>query len=419
MASKESEIQSIKQRFGIIGNAQLLHHAVEVAMQVAPTDMTVLITGESGSGKESFSKIIHQLSPRKHGQFIAINCGSIPEGTIDSELFGHEKGSFTGAHEARKGYFEVTNGGTIFLDEIGEMPLGTQARLLRVLENGEFIKVGSSKVQKTDVRVVAATNVNLLNKVEQGKFREDLYYRLNTVPIFVPPLRERGTDVELLFRKFATDFSEKYKVKPITLTPDAKEILLKYRFPGNIRQLKNLVEQISVLSPDKKEINAGELAYYIPKESTLPAVYSQNAPENISEREILYKVLFDMKKDVNDLKKMVLEAMANPAQAAQLIKDNANLFESVRLEEKKPATEVVLNISPSQPAEHHQDAAEEVQDISHVAEDDSLSIEKKERELILRALRKNNNKRKYAARDLGISERTLYRKIKEYELEED
>jgi len=419
MASKESEIQSIKQRFGIIGNAQLLNHAVEVAMQVAPTDMTVLITGESGSGKESFSKIIHQLSPRKHGQFIAINCGSIPEGTIDSELFGHEKGSFTGAHEARKGYFEVTNGGTIFLDEIGEMPLGTQARLLRVLENGEFIKVGSSKVQKTDVRVVAATNVNLLNKVEQGKFREDLYYRLNTVPIFVPPLRERGTDVELLFRKFATDFSEKYKVKPITLTPDAKEILLKYRFPGNIRQLKNLVEQISVLSPDKKEINAGELAYYIPKESTLPAVYSQNAPENISEREILYKVLFDMKKDVNDLKKMVLEAMANPAQAAQLIKDNANLFESVRLEEKKPATEVVLNISPVQPAEHHQEAAEEVQDISHVAEDDSLSIEKKERELILRALRKNNNKRKYAARDLGISERTLYRKIKEYELEED
>ncbi|MBS1555986.1 MAG: sigma 54-interacting transcriptional regulator [Bacteroidetes bacterium] len=419
MASKESEIQSIKQRFGIIGNAQLLNHAVEVAMQVAPTDMTVLITGESGSGKESFSKIIHQLSPRKHGQFIAINCGSIPEGTIDSELFGHEKGSFTGAHEARKGYFEVTNGGTIFLDEIGEMPLATQARLLRVLENGEFIKVGSSKVQKTDVRVVAATNVNLLNKVEQGKFREDLYYRLNTVPIFVPPLRERGTDVELLFRKFATDFSEKYKVKPITLTPDAKEILLKYRFPGNIRQLKNLVEQISVLSPDKKEINAGELAYYIPKESTLPAVYSQNAPENISEREILYKVLFDMKKDVNDLKKMVLEAMANPAQAAQLIKDNANLFESVRLEEKKPSTEVVLNISPVQPAEHHQEAAEEVQDISHVAEDDSLSIEKKERELILRALRKNNNKRKYAARDLGISERTLYRKIKEYELEED
>ena len=419
MASKESEIQSIKQRFGIIGNAQLLNHAVEVAMQVAPTDMTVLITGESGSGKESFSKIIHQLSPRKHGQFIAINCGSIPEGTIDSELFGHEKGSFTGAHEARKGYFEVTNGGTIFLDEIGEMPLGTQARLLRVLENGEFIKVGSSKVQKTDVRVVAATNVNLLHKVEHGKFREDLYYRLNTVPIFVPPLRERGNDVELLFRKFATDFSEKYKVKPITLMSDAKEVLLKYRFPGNIRQLKNLVEQISVLSPDKKEINASELAYYIPKESTLPAVYNQTSSESISEREILYKVLFDMKKDVNDLKKMVLEALANPAQAAQLIKENANLFESVRLDEKKPSTDVVLNITPVQPATHHQEVEEEFQDISHVAEDESLSIEKKERELILRALRKNNNKRKYAARDLGISERTLYRKIKEYELEED
>ncbi|UXE67701.1 MAG: sigma-54-dependent Fis family transcriptional regulator [Chryseotalea sp. WA131a] len=418
MANKESEIQSIKQRFGIIGNAQLLNHAVEVAMQVAPTDMTVLITGESGSGKESFSKIIHQLSPRKHGQFIAINCGSIPEGTIDSELFGHEKGSFTGAHESRKGYFEVTNGGTIFLDEIGEMPLATQARLLRVLENGEFIKVGSSKVLKTDVRVVAATNVNLLNKVEQGKFREDLYYRLNTVPIFVPPLRERGNDTELLFRKFATDFAEKYKVKPITLTPDAKEVLLKYRFPGNIRQLKNLVEQISVLSPDRKEINGGDLAYYIPKESTLPALYNQNSSEGISERDILYKVLFDMKKDMNDLKKMVLDALANPAQAAQLIKENANLFESVRLEEKQP-NDVVLNISPVRPSTSGPEVAEEVQDITHEAEDDSLSIEKKERELILRALRKNNNKRKYAARDLGISERTLYRKIKEYELEED
>jgi transcriptional regulator with PAS, ATPase and Fis domain len=418
MANKESEIQSIKLRFGIIGNALLLNHAVEVAMQVAPTDMTVLITGESGSGKESFSKIIHQLSPRKHGQFIAINCGSIPEGTIDSELFGHEKGSFTGAHEARKGYFEVTNGGTIFLDEIGEMPLATQARLLRVLENGEFIKVGSSKVLKTDVRVVAATNVNLLNKVEQGKFREDLYYRLNTVPIYVPPLRERGNDTELLFRKFATDFAEKYKVKPITLTGEAKDILLKYRFPGNIRQLKNLVEQISVLSPDKKEINGSELAYYIPKESTLPALYNQNSSENISDREILYKVLFDMKKDMNDLKKMVLEALANPAQASQIIKDNANLFESIQLEQKQPTNDMVLNL-PVRPTTTHEEAAEEVQDITHEAEDDSLSIEKKEKELILRALHKNNNKRKYAARDLGISERTLYRKIKEYELEED
>ncbi len=276
----EADIQSVKQRFGIIGNAPGLSFAVKTAMQVAPTDMTVLITGESGSGKESFSKIIHALSPRKHGQFIAINCGSIPEGTIDSELFGHEKGSFTGAHEARKGYFEVTNGGTIFLDEIGEMPLSTQARLLRVLEYGEFIKVGSSKVQKTDVRVVAATNVNLLQKVEGGKFREDLYYRLNSVPIFVPPLRERGRDIELLFRKFATDFAEKYKVKPISLTDDAKEILLKYRFPGNIRQLKNLVEQISVLATEQKEINGATLLRYLPREPTLPAL-SKDAQSGI------------------------------------------------------------------------------------------------------------------------------------------
>src|ERR1700754_1244602 len=261
MNISDSEIQSVKQRFGIIGASQLLNNAVRVAMQVAPTDMSVLITGESGSGKESFSKIIHHLSPRKHGQFIAINCGSIPEGTIDSELFGHEKGSFTGAHEARKGYFEVTNGGTIFLDEIGEMPLATQARLLRVLENGEFIKVGSSKVQKTDVRVVVATNVNLMKNVEDGKFREDLYYRLSTVPIYVPPLRERGKDIELLFRKFASDFAEKYKVKSIVLTDSAKDLLIQYRFPGNIRQLKNLVEQISVLSPDDKEITAERLRY--------------------------------------------------------------------------------------------------------------------------------------------------------------
>lgn len=416
MATIETDVQNIKLRFGIIGNAQLLNHAVRVAMQVAPTDMTVLITGESGSGKESFSKIIHQLSPRKHGQFIAINCGSIPEGTIDSELFGHEKGSFTGAHEARKGYFEVTNGGSIFLDEIGEMPLATQARLLRVLENGEFIKVGSSKVVKTDVRVVAATNVNLLNKVEQGKFREDLYYRLNSVPIYVPPLRERGKDIDLLFRKFATDFAEKYKVKSISLTEEAKEVLLKYRFPGNIRQLKNLVEQISVLSPDQKEIGIGELVSYLPKESTLPALYNQSSNENISERDILYKVLFDMRKDMNDLKKLVLEALANPAQAAQIIKDNANLFEGIRLEEKQPG-DGVLNLNQARQPEQ-EESPEEVQDITHEAEDDSLSIEKKERELIMRALRKNNNKRKYAARDLGISERTLYRKIKEYELEE-
>jgi len=416
MVITESEIQTIKQRFGIIGNAPQLNNAVRVAMQVAPTEMSVLITGESGSGKESFSKIIHNLSPRKHGQFIAINCGSIPEGTIDSELFGHEKGSFTGAHEARKGYFEVTNGGTIFLDEIGEMPLGTQARLLRVLENGEFIKVGSSKVLKTDVRVVVATNVNLLSKVELGKFREDLYYRLNTVPIFVPPLRERGKDIELLFRKFAADFAERYKVKPITLSEEAKALLIQYRFPGNIRQLKNLVDQISVLSSDEKEISVDALRGFLPKENSLPALYHEgNGKENISEREILYKVLFDMRKDVTDLKKIVWESISNPGKAAQIIKDHEGLFEGIHSQPEAAKEPVVLSISPSGSEIRPSD---EVQDITHVTEDDSLSIEKKEKELIMRALRKNNNKRKYAARDLGISERTLYRKIKEYHLEE-
>lgn len=417
MAITELEIQNVKQRFGIIGNSAFLNNAVRVAMQVAPTDMSVLINGESGSGKESFSKIIHHLSPRKHGQFIAINCGSIPEGTIDSELFGHEKGSFTGAHESRKGYFEVTNGGTIFLDEIGEMPLGTQARLLRVLENGEFIKVGSSKVQKTDVRVVAASNVNLLVKVEQGKFREDLYYRLSTVPIYVPPLRERGKDTELLFRKFATDFAEKYKVKPISLTEEAKNLLLKYRFPGNIRQLKNLVEQISVLSSDHKEITPEVLSQYIPKETNLPALYKDQPGKDISEREILYKILFDLRKDMNDLKKVVLESSTNPGQAAQIVKEHAGLFEGIHDEIKHDHEPVTLNLSASESTPMVAEE-EEVQDISHEAEDDSLSIVKKEKELIMRALRKNNNKRKYAARDLGISERTLYRKIKEYELEE-
>jgi transcriptional regulator with PAS, ATPase and Fis domain len=417
MTITEAEIQSVKQRFGIIGNSPLLNNAVRVAMQVAPTDMSVLITGESGSGKESFSKIIHFISPRKHGQFIAINCGSIPEGTIDSELFGHEKGSFTGAHESRKGYFEVTNGGTIFLDEIGEMPLGTQARLLRVLENGEFIKVGSSKVQKTDVRVVAATNVNLMHKVEDGKFREDLYYRLSTVPIFVPPLRERGRDAELLFRKFASDFAEKYKVKPISLTDEAKEELLKYRFPGNIRQLKNLVEQISVLSTEEKEISLDTLRRYLPHENSLPALYKNPGLEKdgLSERDILYKVLFDMKKDVIDLKKIVMDLIDGNGQAGQLVKENPGLFEDIRMEPSTMKEPVVLNIHEKN-AEHGH--IQEVHDISHETEDDSLSIEKKEKELIIRALRKNNNKRKYAARDLGISERTLYRKIKQYELEE-
>ena len=420
MAITELEIQNIKQRFGIIGNSPLLNNSVRVAMQVAPTDMSVLITGESGSGKESFSKIIHHLSPRKHGQFIAINCGSIPEGTIDSELFGHERGSFTGAHEARKGYFEVTNGGTIFLDEIGEMPLGTQARLLRVLENGEFIKVGSSKVQKTDVRVVAATNINLMKNVEEGKFREDLYYRLSTVPIYVPPLRERGRDVELLFRKFASDFADKYRVKPITLTDDAKEALLRYRFPGNIRQLKNLVEQISVLSTEEKEIDAEHLQRYLPKESNLPALYRSSIPgkENLTERDILYKVLFDMKKDVIDLKKIVLDLLNGQGDKGKVAKEHAGLFEDIHRDTSGMSHEhMVLNL-PTAPARNNGDEVEDIHDIAHETEDDSLSIEKKEKELIIRALRKNNNKRKYAARDLGISERTLYRKIKQYELEE-
>jgi transcriptional regulator with PAS, ATPase and Fis domain len=419
MAILESEIQSVKLRFGIIGNSPLLNNAVSVAIQVSPTDMSVLITGESGSGKESFSKIIHHLSTRKHGQFIAINCGSIPEGTIDSELFGHEKGSFTGAHESRKGYFEVTSGGTIFLDEIGEMPLATQARLLRVLENGEFIKVGSSKVQKTDVRVVAATNVNLMKNVEDGKFREDLYYRLSTVPIYVPPLRERGKDIELLFRKFAADFAEKYKVKPITLTEDAKENLIKYRFPGNIRQLKNLVEQISVLSADNKEIDTETLHRYLPRENSLPALYKgiSSEKDGLSERDILYKVLFDMKKDVNELKKLVLETYNNVGKGNQIMKDNPGLFDGIHTaaENRVEHEPVVLNLQEGSAPSNQ---IEEVHDISHETEEDSLSIEKKEKELIIRALRKNNNRRKYAARDLGISERTLYRKIKQYDLED-
>jgi transcriptional regulator with PAS, ATPase and Fis domain len=414
MAITEQDIQSTKQRFGIIGNSPMLNNAVRVAIQVAPTDMSVLITGESGSGKESFSKIIHAISPRKHGQFIAINCGSIPEGTIDSELFGHEKGSFTGAHESRKGYFETANGGTIFLDEIGEMPMSTQARLLRVLEYGEFIKVGASKPQKTDVRVVAATNVNLQNKIEEHKFREDLYYRLATVPIFVPPLRDRGVDVELLFRKFASDFAERYKAKPIHLTDEAKDALLKYRFPGNIRQLKNLVDHISVLSTEVKEIDAEILRTYLPQGTNLPALYSDgNSKENISEREIFYKVLLELRKDVNELKKMAVEGSLNPAQYTTSSPASMNDHEEMDSQNEPK----LLNINSN---DHHDEGsgAEEVHDVTHVAEDDSLSIEKKEKELIMRALRKNNNKRKYAARDLGISERTLYRKIKQYELEE-
>ncbi len=422
------EIQSVKQRFGIIGHSPLLNHAIQVAMQAAPTEMTVLITGESGSGKESFSKIIHSLSLRKHGKFIAINCGAIPEGTIDSELFGHEKGSFTGAHEARKGYFEVTDGGSIFLDEIGEMPLGTQARLLRVLENGEFIKVGSSKVQKTNVRVITATNVNLIKAVEKGKFREDLYYRLNTVPIFVPPLRERGEDMVLLFRKFTGDFSEKYHVKPITLDAAAQAVLLRYPFPGNIRQLKNIAEQVSLLE-EQREVDAHTLSRYLPEASTrLPMAFKSGGKESMdfSERDILYKVLFDMKKDMNELKKLILESYQSGGINSSLIQKHQGLFEDLESSvlpqetpENQPQFAIPLMLeSKTKDSVLEEDYEEEViEDILHEEDDNSLSLERKEKEMILKALRKHNNKRKYAANDLGISERTLYRKIKQYDIE--
>ncbi|RJE74656.1 sigma 54-interacting transcriptional regulator [Reichenbachiella sp. MSK19-1] len=426
---KESDIQSIKQRFGIIGNSHLLNQAINVAAQVAATDMSVLITGESGSGKESFSKIIHSLSKRKHGQFIAINCGAIPEGTIDSELFGHEKGSFTGAHEARKGYFEVTDGGTIFLDEIGEMPVSTQARLLRVLENGEFLKVGSSKVLKTNVRVIAATNVNLLGAVQNRKFREDLYYRLNTVPIYVPPLRERGADIELLFRKFAFDFGEQYHVEPIKLTDNAKQLVNKFRFPGNIRQLKNIVEQISVLEMDRT-LDAAKLATYLPTDNSyLPAPIekkeSSGQDGGFSERDILYKILFEMKKDVTELKKLIHDMLNDENSNTEILKEHKTLFQNLEIVDNKyqskpesSRNDEPLLISPSSNNVSTYEL-DKIEDIAHETEDDdSLSIEKKEKELIIKALRKNKNKRKYAALDLGISERTLYRKIKQYELED-
>jgi transcriptional regulator with PAS, ATPase and Fis domain len=406
----------------------LLNHAIQVAMQASPTEMTVLITGESGSGKESFSKIIHSLSLRKHGKFIAINCGAIPEGTIDSELFGHEKGSFTGAHEARKGYFEVTDGGSIFLDEIGEMPLGTQARLLRVLENGEFIKVGSSKVQKTNVRVITATNVNLIKAVEKGKFREDLYYRLNTVPIFVPPLRERGEDILLLFRKFTGDFSEKYHVKTITLDAGAQEVILRYPFPGNIRQLKNIAEQVSLLE-EQREVDALTMSRYLPEASTrLPLALKGGGSESMdfSERDILYKVLFDMKKDMNELKKLILESYQSGGINSSLIQKHQGLFEDLETsmvpkemsESPNQFTMPLLLESKKTEVPQEEEYEEEViEDILHEEDDNSLSLERKEKEMILKALRKHNNKRKYAANDLGISERTLYRKIKQYDIE--
>ncbi len=412
------DLQSIKNRFGIIGNSPALNYALQVAAQVANTDLTVLIAGESGVGKEAFSHIIHSLSARKHNPFIAVNCGAIPEGTIDSELFGHEKGSFTGALDSRKGYFETVNGGTIFLDEIGEMPLGTQARLLRVLETGEFIRVGSSKVQKTDVRVIAATNKDLLNLVQQNKFREDLYYRLSTVPIRVPALKDRKEDIPLLFRKFAVDFAERYKTAPVQLTDEARAQLAAYPFPGNVRELKNLAEQISVLSIDKT-ISPKELVRFLPepKGSQLPVlahVNGQGAHEFNSEREIMYRMFFDMRKDVTELKRMFFEVLQNPAVVNQNPGFMADLKELQTVEPPVSAP-VLYNPAahqPAQPVVVRNDIHE------HEEVDESLNIMDKEKELIIKALKKHKGKRKDAALDLGISERTLYRKLKEYNIDE-
>ncbi len=410
------DLQQVKQRFGIIGNTEGLNRAIERAIQVAPTDLAVLVTGESGTGKETFPKIIHQYSSRKHGEYIAVNCGAIPEGTIDSELFGHEKGAFTGAHEARKGYFEVADNGTIFLDEVAEMPLSTQARLLRVLESGEFIRVGSSKVQKTNVRVVAATNVNVLQAVEMGKFREDLYYRLNTVPIKVPPLRERVDDIHLLFRKFTADFADKFKMPPLTLTPDARAMLERFRWPGNVRQLKNITEQLSILE-ENRTITAETLARYLPENegAHLPAVVGHADEQSFSsEREILYKVLFDMKNDMNDLKRLVHDLMEQRGDDAQLSKDHARIIQSIYTDHKQGYGDA--DGSPMIISHHAEPQSTHIQDTEEFVEE-SLSLEDKEVEMIRKALQRHNGKRKYAAEDLGISERTLYRKIKEHNLE--
>ncbi|HUH72841.1 MAG TPA: sigma-54 dependent transcriptional regulator [Chitinophagales bacterium] len=415
------ELQSVKQRFGIIGQSPMLNHALEVATRVAPTNLSVLITGESGVGKEVFSQVIHLLSTRKHEGFIAINCGAIPEGTIDSELFGHEKGSFTGAQDKRKGYFETVNGGTIFLDEIGELPFSTQARLLRVLESGEFIKVGSSVVQKTDVRVLAATNVNLLQLVQKGKFREDLYYRLNTVPIAVPPLRERKEDIPILFRKFCVDFSDKYRSTPIQLSDEARKVLVQYNWPGNIRQLKNIAEQASVLATSKI-VDTAELSKFLPKDalnSNLP-VLSRDKDENsfMSDREILYKMIFDIKNDLNELKKFVWNARGN---------NSLNFDEDSKPPKIDSSTQsAALNKYLPETSHESNPIIHRDEDYPVIIEDDSeyeehsveqpLSISEMEKELIDRALKKHKGKRKDAALDLGISERTLYRKIKEYDI---
>ncbi|WP_299050105.1 sigma-54 dependent transcriptional regulator [uncultured Polaribacter sp.] len=405
-------LQALKQRFGIIGNDIHLNRALEKAVRVAPTDISVLVTGESGVGKESIPKIIHSLSHRKHAKYIAVNCGAIPEGTIDSELFGHEKGAFTGATQDRKGYFEVADGGTIFLDEVGELPLTTQVRLLRVLENGEFIKVGSSKVLKTNVRIVAATNVNMLYAIEKEKFREDLYYRLSTVEISLPALRDRNQDIHLLFRKFASDFAQKYRMPSIRLDENAVNILLNYSFPGNIRQLKNLAEQISVIE-EERTITALKLKQYLPDNNgNLPAIVGGNKKENdfSSERDIMYKILFDMRNDINDLKKLTLDLMKN-GNVEEVQEEHHRLIEKIYGNQDAQKTNVeVLNIPQNSSTEKEYDFIETIE------EDESLSLQDKEIEMIKKSLEKNNNKRKLAAKELGISERTLYRKIKQYDL---
>lgn len=419
------DIQQVKQRFGIIGNSPDLNRAIEIALQVAPTDMSVLVTGESGVGKENFPQIIHQFSHRKHGTYIAVNCGSIPEGTIDSELFGHEKGSFTGATGERKGYFEVANGGTLFLDEVGELPLSTQARLLRVLETGEFIKVGSSKVEKTDVRVVAATNLDMISATRNGRFREDLYYRLNTVPIRIPALRERKNDIPLLFRKFASDCAEKYNMPPVTLTEEAKETLKEYYWPGNIRQLKNITEQISIIE-QTRDITPDILKLYLPSNEVGLVPVSGSASSNdksfANEREILYQVLFDMKKDMTELKKIVHDIVAGNIKPADVdmsyvsTKEHAN---PVVIPKSTITPTIPVTHDPSHTLPHPTDVSNEDIHIIDTSEyeEEALSLQDVEKEMIVKALERHNGKRKNAAQDLKISERTLYRKIKEYKLD--
>jgi transcriptional regulator with PAS, ATPase and Fis domain len=405
-------VQKIKQRFGIIGNYIGLNRAIDIAVQVAPTDLSVLISGDSGTGKEVFPQIIHQYSARKHGQYIAVNCGAIPEGTIDSELFGHEKGSFTGATDSRKGYFEVANGGTIFLDEVAELPLATQVRLLRVLESGEFIKVGSSKVLKTNVRVIAATNVDILIPIQEGKFREDLFYRLNTVPIIIPRLRQRGEDIHLLFRKFAVDFADKYRMPAISLDGEAQQVLLSYSWPGNIRQLKNITEQISVIEQTRL-IGADTLRSYLPDYQVvkLPAIIQKDESRSFSsEREILYKILFDMKNDMNDLKKLVFELMEKDYGDIEMSDSKEQLIQKLYKSVETPTKEAPSHFEVTSPENNT------IQDTEEIVEE-SLSLVDKEIELIKKALEKHHGKRKHAAKELGISERTLYRKIKEYNID--